>query len=466
MLQGMVRRPRLALKSRPRNRHLRAGPIALAIAIMSIGVAVGSSYVSVLGQMTVSTIWQTTTPGCSESPPPGWSSGQIPGPRLGAAFAYDSTDDIGLLFGGAPVGDSPSGFLNFPTRDTWELHAGCWTQICTTCTPSAFTVPSARFDSAMAYDAADKEFVLFGGCNWLTFNSGTTNMYPDTCEDGTAYMMNDTWTFSTTGTMSTNTWVLNCGGFDSKAACAPTGVGGQNGRYGEVMAYDPTSSQCNGATTGCVYMYGGSGFYPTCSPGGNGCTKTVGPCAYSATYPCLDSLWIFAGNAWQTTAASTAVTGAGRAFAQMAYDGTEMVLFGGIANAGSDAEVTESDTYYTTTATSWTRVATGPPATEDGGIFYDTNRSSSAYDDLVEFGGMSTTNAYSGYTPITGSYWLWSASTHAWTQVTTTAPPGIIGPSEIYDSQNGYGIVMGGVLDAATGTLSPDNQLSIEQLFD
>lgn len=447
--------------------YLRAGPIMLAIAVLSIGMAAGSSYVSVVGQMAVQTIWQTTTPGCSQSPPPGWSSGQLPGPRFGAAFAYDSQADIGLLFGGAPVGGSPSGYLNFPTRDTWELHAGCWTLICTTCSPSAYTVPSARFDAAMAYDAADSEFVLYGGCNWLTFNTGTTNMYPDTCIDSPLDMMNDTWTFSTTGSMTTNAWVLNCGGFDGKAACAPTVAtgAGDNERYGAVMAYDPSSSQCNGATTGCVYMYGGSGFFPTCGPGQAGCSKTVGPCAYSVSYPCEDDLWIFAGNAWQSTAADTAVTGAGRAFAQMAYDGTEMVLFGGIANGGSGAEVTESNTFYTTTATAWTTITTGPSAREMGGMFYDTNPSSSATNDLVLFGGMSSTNGYNGYTPVTGSYWLWSSSTHSWTQVTTNAPPGIIGPSEIYDNQNGFGIVMGGLLDSTAGTVSPNSALSIEQLF-
>lgn len=78
------------------------------------------------------------------------SAGSVsPAPRALASFAYDSSSQRGLLFGG--VG---------PTHlaDTWEWNGatGSWTQI-------GGSGPSPRFGSAFAFDPAHHVYVLFGG---------------------------------------------------------------------------------------------------------------------------------------------------------------------------------------------------------------------------------------------------------------------------------------------------------------
>lgn len=97
-----------------------------------------------------------TAQGTSALGPNGWSAptgDPLPaGTRPEASIAYDSDRGRAVLFGG---GDW-SNLLG----DTWEWDgaASTWTKM----TPAGFT-PRARWGHALAYDAARKKVVLFGG---------------------------------------------------------------------------------------------------------------------------------------------------------------------------------------------------------------------------------------------------------------------------------------------------------------
>jgi len=81
--------------------------------------------------------------------------------------AYYPKDRAILLFGGV----NNSTMFN----DTWEFHAGTWTQL----TPPAS--PSPRWGAMMVYDARDGYVVLWGGnSNWPSWS----------------YPLSDTWVFS------------------------------------------------------------------------------------------------------------------------------------------------------------------------------------------------------------------------------------------------------------------------------
>jgi Kelch motif len=69
------------------------------------------------------------------------------------SLAFDPELGRLILFGGSPFGFPGSGALS----DTWEFHAGVWTNV----THGAH--PSPRSNAVMAYDAADGYLLLFGG---------------------------------------------------------------------------------------------------------------------------------------------------------------------------------------------------------------------------------------------------------------------------------------------------------------
>ncbi|HET6279011.1 MAG TPA: kelch repeat-containing protein [Candidatus Polarisedimenticolia bacterium] len=68
-----------------------------------------------------------------------------PGPRPGAAAAYDAGRGLTVLFGGSPV------------RDTWEYDGNAWRQVVTA------VAPEARQFHRMTYDSARGRVLLFGG---------------------------------------------------------------------------------------------------------------------------------------------------------------------------------------------------------------------------------------------------------------------------------------------------------------
>ncbi len=81
--------------------------------------------------------------------------GKAPLPRYRGAMTYDAADGYVLLFGG-----TFSSATTVPYKDTWKFVNATWTNLTSTVTGS----PPGRYRAAVAYDAADSEVVLFGGC--------------------------------------------------------------------------------------------------------------------------------------------------------------------------------------------------------------------------------------------------------------------------------------------------------------
>jgi hypothetical protein len=83
-------------------------------------------------------------------------TGDGPGPRTFAAFAYDERHHEGILFGGNRVlfgsGDANNSFL----ADTWRFRKGQWT-------PVEAAGPNERAEAAIAYDRRRARIVMFGG---------------------------------------------------------------------------------------------------------------------------------------------------------------------------------------------------------------------------------------------------------------------------------------------------------------
>ena len=73
-----------------------------------------------------------------------------PPARYGEALAYDAATRTVVLFGGDDRFESPLG-------DTWTWDGSTWTKQA----PAAH--PAARYDTESAYDAATGKVVLFGG---------------------------------------------------------------------------------------------------------------------------------------------------------------------------------------------------------------------------------------------------------------------------------------------------------------
>ena len=125
-----------------------------------------------------------------------------PPARWAAGFAYDPAVHGLVLFGGR----NTTTFFN----DTWIFTGSAWHQ------PGGRAAPSERSGVAMTYDVLDKELVLFGG--------GKGNV---PVGSGSAWSFyNDTWTFGRGG------W----SNITSRAGAAPTA------RFGMTAVYDPSIS--------------------------------------------------------------------------------------------------------------------------------------------------------------------------------------------------------------------------------
>jgi hypothetical protein len=121
----------------------------------------------------------------SPDPPSSWTnitppSGQPnPAGRYLSSMAYDPATHSVLLFGGyGELGLGPWVFF----QDTWSFSGGHWKQLIANTTCTATTCPSPRAGAMLAYDAAEKGMILFGG---YTYTPSIT-----------VISFSDTWLFS------------------------------------------------------------------------------------------------------------------------------------------------------------------------------------------------------------------------------------------------------------------------------
>ncbi|HUP70243.1 MAG TPA: kelch repeat-containing protein [Acidimicrobiales bacterium] len=181
--------------------------------------------------------------------------------RAGASMAYDAARQRVVLFGGGRAGTSLTA-----SAETWSWNGITWTQ------HSPPASPSARWHSAMAYDAKRERVVLFGG-------RGATGI--------TGSVVGDTWTWDGT------TWQLQSG-----TSPLP--------RSGASMAYDAKRER--------VVLFGGE----------------------SSDQSHFADTWSWDGSDWKLEPTVAVSTPSGRRGASMAYDAVRqsLVLFGGIDNSG------------------------------------------------------------------------------------------------------------------------------------
>src|SRR4029077_18344563 len=91
--------------------------------------------------------------------------GLTPTPRSDTAMTYDAARQQMLLFGGVSGGGGLAGLNN----ETWLLRSGSWTQA----GPQHF--PLGRQNPGIAYDAARQQVVMFGGYTASSIQFGDSN---------------------------------------------------------------------------------------------------------------------------------------------------------------------------------------------------------------------------------------------------------------------------------------------------
>ncbi len=82
---------------------------------------------------------------------------KLPPARDFASMAYDAVTGQLLLFGGGGNGQRIAGLAPPLLDDTWDWNGTTWIQL------HPATVPAARTQPGMAYDAATHDIVLFSG---------------------------------------------------------------------------------------------------------------------------------------------------------------------------------------------------------------------------------------------------------------------------------------------------------------
>jgi galactose oxidase-like protein len=246
--------------------------------------------------------------------------GKGPSPRFGATMAYDAARRQLVLFGGLPVGDL--------SGETWTWDGRAWTQRHPAASP-----PSRQF-AGMVYDAARRVVVLFGG----------QTVSP------TTPILSDTWTWDGA------TWT------PQHPARSPAS------RVSFAITYDAARER--------VVLFGGDSGQGQQFSGGYGDT------------------WTWDGANWSS--APTGTSPPRRAWAAMAYDAAvgKSVLFGGV----SGPQATLMNDTWTWDGAHWQQqpLAHSPPARQGATMVYDAARRV-----VVQYGGRGGSGSYLADT------WTW-----------------------------------------------------------
>jgi PKD repeat protein len=267
-------------------------PPARAYAAMAYDAADGYSvlYGGSAGTTLYGDTWSfTTTAGWTKLGP-----ATAPPSLTEPTMTYDAGSSKIVMFGGC------EGLLYCPESETWTYSGGNWAQFTTG------TAPTANLASGMAYDAADSEVVMFGGCSSI-------NTISQNCNSG-SYLAT-TYKFTTSAGWSSVT-----------SASSPTA------RTSPGMAYDPVLKE--------VLLYGG----------------------YDGTNS-LSDMWSFSAGTW-TPMSPTSSPGALSNF-DMFWDTSlnEMIIFGG------DTQTSTSANTWAFSNNAWTKLTptTSPPG-RDGSV--------------------------------------------------------------------------------------------------
>lgn len=272
----------------------------------------------------------------------------------GASLAFDEADNQTVLFGGChPAG--PYGIFCGPSNETAILEGGYWTLL----HPSKS--PPQLYSAPMVYDPLDREVVLFGG-------------------EGSGGLVNETWTYSA-GSWTNRT----------------SGEGPPPDPNGGAMTYDPMLPGVlyYGGNCSATWMYAG-GLWSHLNTTGQTCPVTQSPVM---AYDSLDhyvllfggslsgaaiGTWTFSSQTWTNISASVGNAPAPRTYASMAYDPTlaQLIMYGG-------ASAFVFPTYFAQTwgfsGGNWSNLTASSgegQAPTYGALAYDPDEA-----DLVDYGG-------------------------------------------------------------------------------
>jgi hypothetical protein len=289
-------------------------------------------------------------------------TGLTPGCRDSEGIAYDAALKEVVLFGGVSQCGTPQAYSQ---NDTWVFANDTWTNI----SARLSTSPSPRWGMAFVYDPATEQIVLFGGSD----ASGDVN--------GETWVFNGTWTDLT-----------------SRQSVSPPAL------YSPGATYDPN--------LGGVLLYGGQNGFAS--------TPIV---IYNQT-------WEFNGLKWSLLNASGP---AGLRAPALAFDTAEneSILFGGTPIAGPVSNET-----WAFTKDNWSELfpTTEPAARYTPGVAYDPASSS-----LYLFGGASASGSLLNDT--------WNFSGGQWSSVSPSngfAPSPREGFRMVWDPASDYGLGFGG----------------------
>ena len=287
------------------------------------------------------------------------TANEAPAPRYGTRLAYDAATRQVVMFGGY------DGYTIF--GDTWMWDGTAWTQ------QHPANAPAPRYGFGMAYDAARKQVVLFGGSTytsdtWTWEGSTWTEQHPAHSPPGgsplslaydVATQQIVLWVVDSQIRGQTWTW----DGVDWTQQLTRTTPPWWDSYR---MAYDGATQQ--------VVLFGGS------SCGDLGCEFNR-------------STWTWNGGTW--TKQHPIHSPAGREAPGLAYDQAtrQFILFGGYSWGGY-----QNDTLQWNDVT-WTRLDPGasPEPRESMGIAYDVARRQ-----IVMFGGLAAL--------VYGDTWVWDGA--------------------------------------------------------
>lgn len=327
--------------------------------------------------------------------------------RSGHAMAYDAARRRVVLFGGDANGALDGGLL----ADTWTFDGKSWRRL------APPVSPSARSGHAMAYDAARRRVVLFGGrradgwagdtWTWdgvIWTRSARPSPYRrahhamayDAAREQVVLIGGD----SDEGILD-DTWI-----WDGRDWTRQAPVNKPSARANHAMTYDAARED--------VVLFGGR------SASGD-----------RAGY--LKDTWIWDGKDWTPGAGSTALIG--RIDHAMAYDARRerVVLLGGHSDGASGAAVITDP--WTWDGTRWTHGA----ADESPDVFPAVRNapalvSDAAHERLILFGGLV------GSRPVADT-WIWDGAT--WSRASPASPPPLIGYAMAYDAARERVVLLG-----------------------
>ncbi len=296
----------------------------------------------------------------------GTTSGEPPA-SMGSAMAYDGATGQQLLFGGYNSSGGGSSF-----QGTWSWNGSQWAVL------APASSPSARAFTQTAYDPATHQLVLFGGQDNTAFYGGT-------------YL----WDGSN--------WSKALAASATDTATTPS-----NRAFGAI-AYDPASQQ--------LVLFGGQ--YDTAN----------GPVAYGGT-------WTWNGSTWSKLAPATSPSA--RYGASMAYDAATgtLVLFGGTTGQPGSFGGT-----WSWNGTTWAKLSSSGPSPRFGAsMVYDP-----ALGQVLLFGGTTESVGNTGTIsyPMYGGTWAWDGS--AWAKLAPAASPASrFAAAMAYDPATGQPLLFGG----------------------